>query len=104
MYEHATAVVVCLQVWLPTQQDLRVIAPVALLMTAVFHISFRAEIVPEAQVEAVVEMYTTEAEERLLGGSPDFVLDAIDNIDTKVRMRSLVLQSARCHQQQQGRG
>lgn len=45
-----------------------------------------ADIVPEAQVEALVEMYTPEAEERLLGGSPDFVLDAIDNIDTKVRL------------------
>ena len=37
-------------------------------------------------MEALVEMYTPEAEERLLGGSPDFVLDAIDNIDTKVRL------------------
>lgn len=42
------------------------------------------EIVPEAQLEPLVEMYTPEAEERLLGGQPDFVLDAIDNIDTKV--------------------
>ena len=40
---------------------------------------------PEAQVEALAEMYTAEREERLLGGSPDFVLDAIDNIDTKAR-------------------
>ena len=37
-----------------------------------------------AQVEAHVAMYTEEAEEQLLGGNPDFVLDAIDNIDTKV--------------------
>ena len=29
-------------------------------------------------------MYTEEAEEALLGGRPDFVLDAIDNINTKV--------------------
>lgn len=29
-------------------------------------------------------MYTAEAEEGLLAGNPDFVLDAIDNIDTKV--------------------
>lgn len=43
-----------------------------------------ADIVPEARVEPVVAMYTPEAEEQLLGGSPDFVLDAIDNIDTKV--------------------
>lgn len=44
-----------------------------------------AEIVPEAALEPVVEMYTAEAEERLLGGRPDYVLDAIDNIDTKAR-------------------
>lgn len=35
-------------------------------------------------MEPVVAMYTAEAEEELLGGAPDFVLDAIDNIDTKV--------------------
>ena len=29
-------------------------------------------------------MYTEEAEEELLSGHPDFVLDAIDNINTKV--------------------
>ena len=29
-------------------------------------------------------MYTAEAENALLAGSPDFVVDAIDNIDTKV--------------------
>lgn len=45
-----------------------------------------ADILPEAAVEALVEMYTEEAEERLLGGSPDFVIDAIDNIDTKVAL------------------
>ena len=39
----------------------------------------------DAQVEAHVAMYTAEAEEQLLDGGPDFVLDAIDNIDTKVR-------------------
>jgi hypothetical protein len=38
----------------------------------------------QAEVEAVVEMYTQEREEELLGGNPVFVLDAIDNIDTKV--------------------
>lgn len=31
-------------------------------------------------------MYTAEAEEQLLGGQPDFVLDAIDNIETKVAL------------------
>ena len=43
-----------------------------------------AEIVPEANVEAIVAMYTHEEEDNLLGGSPDFVIDAIDDIDTKV--------------------
>ncbi len=32
----------------------------------------------------MVEMYTQEREEELLAGDPSFVLDAIDNIDTKV--------------------
>lgn len=36
-----------------------------------------------AQVEALVAMYTEEAEEQLLAGGPDYVIDAIDNIDTK---------------------
>ena len=31
-------------------------------------------------------MYTADKEDQLLGGNPDFVLDAIDNIDTKVRI------------------
>lgn len=42
-------------------------------------------LLPQAEVEAVVEMYTAEREEALLSGEPTFVLDAIDNIDTKVR-------------------
>ena len=44
-------------------------------------------IVPEARVDGVVAMYTSEASEQLLGGSrkPDFLIDAIDNVDTKVR-------------------
>ena len=37
-------------------------------------------------MEAVNAMYTEAEEERLLGGNPDFVLDAIDNIDTKVAL------------------
>ena len=43
-------------------------------------------IVPEAEVDARVAMYSEEAEDELLQGSPDFVLDAIDNIDTKVAL------------------
>ena len=38
----------------------------------------------QAEVDARVAMYTEEVEEELLGGRPDFVLDAIDNINTKV--------------------
>ncbi|KAG2483870.1 hypothetical protein HYH03_017267 [Edaphochlamys debaryana] len=46
------------------------------------------DIMPEANLEAVVEMYTADREEALLGGPlrPDFVIDAIDNIDTKVAL------------------
>jgi len=44
------------------------------------------KIVPEAEVDARVAMYSEEDEEALLEGSPDFVLDAIDNIDTKVAL------------------
>lgn len=44
------------------------------------------QILPEADIEAVNAMYTEAAEEQLLGGGPDFVLDAIDNIDTKVEL------------------
>ena len=43
-------------------------------------------IVPEAEVDARVAMYSEEAEDELLQGSPAFVLDAIDNIDTKVAL------------------
>ena len=39
----------------------------------------------QADVEAHVAMYTEDTEDALLAGSPDFVLDAIDNINTKVR-------------------
>ncbi|KAK3236364.1 hypothetical protein CYMTET_53498 [Cymbomonas tetramitiformis] len=43
-----------------------------------------ARIFPEANVDARVCMYEQSLEEELLGGSPDFVIDAIDNIQTKV--------------------
>jgi tRNA A37 threonylcarbamoyladenosine dehydratase len=38
----------------------------------------------QAEVDARVEMFTADKEEQLLSGAPTFVLDAIDNIDTKV--------------------
>jgi tRNA threonylcarbamoyladenosine dehydratase len=44
------------------------------------------DIVPEAHVEAMCEMYTDETEENILSGRPDYVIDAIDNIDTKVAL------------------
>lgn len=58
---------------------------VGLSKAAVLERHFRA-IVPEAKVEALVAMYTEEAEEQLLAGKPDYVVDAIDNIDTKVAL------------------
>jgi tRNA A37 threonylcarbamoyladenosine dehydratase len=39
----------------------------------------------QADVEAVVSMCTADNIDQLLAGQPDFVLDAIDNIHTKVR-------------------
>jgi tRNA A37 threonylcarbamoyladenosine dehydratase len=44
------------------------------------------EILPEADIESLNIMFTEETVEEVLGGSPDFVFDAIDNIDTKVTL------------------
>lgn len=44
------------------------------------------EIYPEAVLDARVAMYEPTAEDDLLGGDPDFVVDCIDNIDTKVQL------------------
>ena len=41
-------------------------------------------IFPECQVEAKVLLYDATSEEEILSGKPDFVLDCIDNIHTKV--------------------
>lgn len=43
-----------------------------------------SSIFPECQIDARVQMYDTSTEEDILSGQPDFVLDCIDNIDTKV--------------------
>jgi hypothetical protein len=43
-----------------------------------------AVFLPQAHVEAVVSMCTADNIDTLLAGQPDFVLDAIDNIHTKV--------------------
>ncbi|KAJ9475739.1 tRNA threonylcarbamoyladenosine dehydratase 1 [Pseudozyma hubeiensis] len=43
-----------------------------------------AQIAPWAKLEAWVELFRGDEAERLLGGNPTYVVDAIDNIDTKV--------------------
>ena len=63
--------------------DLMYVADVGLPKATVLADKFR-EIVPECAVEAMVEMYDATTTEAILAGNPDYVLDAIDNIDTKV--------------------
>jgi tRNA A37 threonylcarbamoyladenosine dehydratase len=41
-------------------------------------------IFPECEVEARNQMFDASVQDELLSGSPDYVLDCIDNIDTKV--------------------
>ncbi|XP_021600052.1 tRNA threonylcarbamoyladenosine dehydratase isoform X1 [Manihot esculenta] len=43
-------------------------------------------IFPECHIEAKVLLYDSSSEEEILSGNPDFVLDCIDNIDTKVAL------------------
>lgn len=43
-------------------------------------------IFPECQIDARVLLYDASSEEDILSGHPDFVLDCIDNIDTKVAL------------------
>ena len=51
----------------------------------------------QADVESVVSMCSADNVHELLAGKPDFVLDAIDNIHTKVWMPILLFQHAqRC--------
>lgn len=47
-----------------------------------------SSIFPECCVEAKVMLYDSSSEEEILSGNPDFVLDCIDNIDTKVSQPS----------------
>ena len=42
------------------------------------------KIFPEAQLETKVAMFEKTVEDELLKGEPDFVVDCIDNVDTKV--------------------
>ena len=44
------------------------------------------KIVPWCQIEAVTEMFRQEAADALLAGSPDFVLDCIDDVSTKAEL------------------
>ncbi|OMO60637.1 UBA/THIF-type NAD/FAD binding protein [Corchorus olitorius] len=41
-------------------------------------------IFPECQIDARELLYDSSSEEEILSGNPDFVLDCIENIDTKV--------------------
>ncbi|XP_058748041.1 tRNA threonylcarbamoyladenosine dehydratase-like isoform X2 [Vicia villosa] len=43
-------------------------------------------IFPECQIDAKVLLYDSSTEEEILSGNPDYVLDCIDNIDTKVAL------------------
>ncbi|RXH90604.1 hypothetical protein DVH24_035368 [Malus domestica] len=43
-------------------------------------------IFPECHIDAKVLLYNESSEEEILAGHPDFVLDCIDNIDTKVAL------------------
>ncbi|GMP25675.1 hypothetical protein CsSME_00002428 [Camellia sinensis var. sinensis] len=45
-----------------------------------------SSIFPECHVDARVLLYDASSEEEILSGHPDFVLDCIDNIDTKVAL------------------
>ena len=45
-----------------------------------------ARIFPEAHIEACNKMYEADTSDELLAGEPDYVLDCIDNIDTKVNL------------------
>ncbi|KAI3971183.1 hypothetical protein MKW92_020233 [Papaver armeniacum] len=55
--------------------------PKALCLKKHFELIF-----PECQIEARVQLYDDSSEEEILAGKPDFVLDCIDNIDTKVAL------------------
>ncbi|KAI3983080.1 hypothetical protein MKX01_035361 [Papaver californicum] len=55
--------------------------PKALCLKKHFELIF-----PEFQIDARVQLYDDSSEEEILSGKPDFVLDCIDNIDTKVAL------------------
>ncbi|KAJ8542004.1 hypothetical protein K7X08_016870 [Anisodus acutangulus] len=49
-------------------------------------------IFPECHIHAKVMLYDSSSEEEILSGHPDFVLDCIDNIDTKVALLAACVQ------------
>ena len=46
--------------------------------------SFLQSIAPFITYEPIIDLWTTETAETLLQGNPDYIIDAIDNIDTKI--------------------
>jgi tRNA A37 threonylcarbamoyladenosine dehydratase len=50
---------------------------------------YLAKVVRHCEVEAVVALFRKEVGESLLEGAPDYVLDCIDNVDTKVDLLEL---------------
>ena len=44
------------------------------------------EIVPHAEIEDVVQLFSIDDADKLLEGNPDFVLDCIDNLETKIQL------------------
>ncbi|KAK6927812.1 THIF-type NAD/FAD binding fold [Dillenia turbinata] len=51
-----------------------------------------SSIFPECNVEAKVQLFDASSAEEILSGNPDFVLDCIDNIDTKVALLAACVQ------------
>jgi tRNA threonylcarbamoyladenosine dehydratase len=51
------------------------------------------EIVPHAKIEAFQQLFDINTAQNLLSGKPDFVLDCIDNLETKVDLIAYCLQN-----------
>lgn len=46
--------------------------------------SFLTSIAPFITYEPIIDLWTAETASKLLSGNPDYIIDAIDNIDTKI--------------------
>ena len=44
------------------------------------------DIAPHAHIDTRIEMFSADTAEILLSGNPNYVLDCIDNIDTKIEL------------------